>query len=364
MSTSLYKTVELINNSDHSLEYKTLLINYSQDLTSKNLPIIFDAFHLAVMIGIQPYRIINLIRDRDALYHTYKIRKKSGGYRWIMSPQNDLKNIQNWIKTNILEKVEIHESANGFTKDKSIITNANEHIGKEIVLNIDLYRFFDTITEKRVYGLFKMLGYTEKLSYDLARLMCVNAPKKYWKEIKKENKLNKKIIKLKSPVLPQGAPTSPIISNLLAKNLDISIFEYCNKSNLSYTRYADDMTISGDKKDLPNLKLIKGIIRKNGFTVNIKKIKYISNHKKQTVTGITVNNGLFVDKKILKEVNQELYYCIKFGYINHLKFKFQNSKIKSNYKDWLYGKICFIYSVENKTGEELFKKFNLIDWSI
>lgn len=364
MSTSLYKTIELINNSDHSLKYKDMITEYSQNLVSKNLPIIFDAFHLAHLVGIQPYRIINLIKDRNHLYNTYKIRKKCGGYRWIMSPISDLKNIQNWIKTNILEKVEVHESANGFAKERSIVSNAKKHIGKETILNLDLYRFFDTITEKRVYGLFKMLGYTEKLSFDLSRLLCVNPPKPYWKEIKKENKLNKKFIKLKPSILPQGAPTSPMVSNILAKNLDMSIFEYCEKSNLSYTRYADDITISGDKKDLPDLKLIKGIIRKNGFTINIKKIKYLSNHKKQVVTGITVNNGLFVDKKILREIEQELYYCIKFGYRNHLDFKYKNAKIKSNYKDWLYGKICFIYSVENKTGEELYKKFNLIDWSI
>ncbi|WP_132722409.1 reverse transcriptase family protein [Tenacibaculum sp. M341] len=364
MSTSLHKIVEQINQSNHGNDYKEKLIEYSQNLSSNNLPIIFDAYHLAYSIGIEPYRLINLIRDRDDLYNTYKVRKKSGGYRWIMSPMEELKIVQTWIKVNILDKVNIHESANGFIKDRSIVTNANKHVKKETILNIDLYRFFDTISEKRVYHLFKKLGYTEKLSYDFSRLLCVNTPKKYWKEIKRENRLRKKVIRMKPSVLPQGAPTSPIISNLLCLKLDQVLYKYCEKSNLDYTRYADDITISGNKKSMPKLKKIKSIIRQNGFTVNINKIRFTSKHKKQTVTGLTVNDGVYVDKRIIKEINQELYYCIKYGYKSHLEFKFKDSKIKSNYKDWLYGKICFVYSVEKEKGQQLLKKFNMIDWNI
>ncbi|XZF15088.1 reverse transcriptase family protein [Chitinophagaceae bacterium MMS25-I14] len=364
MSTSLYETVEQINNSDHSIDYKRLLIEYSQNLSSNNLPIIFDAHHLAYSIGIHPYRLINIIKDRDLLYNTYRVRKKSGGHRWIMSPIEELKTIQFWIKVNILDKIQIHSSANGFASEKSIVSNAKEHINKEVILNIDLYRFFDTITEKRVCSLFKKLGYTEKLSYDFARILCVNPPKNYWAEVKKENKLRKQFIKSKPPILPQGAPTSPTISNLLAFNLDNVLFKYCEKSSLSYTRYADDITISGNKRDLPALSIVKKVIRYNGFTINNKKTVYISKHKKQLVTGIIVNNGVYVDKKIINEISQELHYCLKFGYKSHLEYKFKGSKIKSNYKDWLYGKICFVNSVEKERGEKFFKKFNLIDWNI
>jgi len=364
MSTSLHEIVVQINNSNHSADYKKTLIEYSQNLSSNNLPIIFDAYHLAYCIGIQPYRIINIIRDRDLLYNTYRVRKKTGGHRWIMSPIDELKSIQKWIKINILDKVKTHDAANGFIKEKSIVTNAEKHINKETILNIDLYRFFDTITEKRVYSFFEKLGYTKKLSYDIARILCVNPPRNYWKEVKKENKLKKQFIKSKPSILPQGAPTSPAISNLLCINLDKILHKYCEKSHLTYSRYADDITISGDNKKMPELRKIKTIIRKNGFTVNINKIKYVSKHKKQTVTGLTVNNGLFVNKNIINEINQELYYCIKYGYKSHLEFKFKNSKVKSNYKDWLYGKICFVYSVEKDRGEKFFKQFNLIDWNI
>lgn len=364
MSIPLSEIISLINDSNHSDEYKKSLIEYSQNLSGNNFPVIFDLYHLAYSIGMQPSRIINMIRDRDFLYNTYKIRKKTSGYRWIMSPTNDLKVVQKWIKINILDKVKIHESAHGFVKDKSIVSNAHSHINKEMVLNIDLYRFFDTITEKRVCSLFKKLGYTDKLSYDLARLLCINPPKNYWKDLKIENSLKKRFIKSRPSILPQGAPSSPVISNIIAFNLDKSIYKYCDKSNLTYTRYADDISISGNKSDLPSLNVIKSIIRCNGFTINNKKVKFLSAHKKQEVTGIIVNNGTFVKKELIREINQELYFCLKFGYTSHLERKFSEKEVKANYKDWLFGKICFIYSVEKTKGEKFFNKFNQIDWSI
>jgi RNA-directed DNA polymerase len=365
MASPLSFTIDLISNSNHGQDYKDLLISYSQNLASKDLPIIFDLYHLAYSIGIPPYKLINVIRDRDHLYNTYKVRKKGGGYRWIMSPNKELKIIQNWILVNILNKIEIHDSSNAFVKGKSIVLNAKNHINKELILNIDLYRFFDTITEKRVYGLIKNLGYTEKLSYDIARLLCVNAPKSYWKEIRKENRLKKKLINTKPAILPQGAPTSPMVSNLISKRLDKAFTNYCSKCNIVYSRYADDLTFSGKREEMISLDVIKNIIRQQGFTINTKKTKYLSNHKKQTVTGITVNSGLHVDKKIVRQINQELFFCLKYGYRNHLDYKATKGEpIKSGYKDWLLGKICFIYSVEKKRGEKLFSIYNQIEWDI
>jgi RNA-directed DNA polymerase len=365
MASPLFHTINLINNSNHSQDYKDLIISYSLNLASKDLPIIFDLNHLAYCIGITPYKLIKVIRSRDHLYNSYKIRKKSGGKRWIMSPNKELKIIQNWILVNILNKVENHDSSNAFVKGKSIISNAKNHTNKELILNIDLYRFFDTITEKRVCGLIKNLGYTEKFSYDIARLLCVSPPKSYWKEIRKENRLKKKLINSKPAILPQGAPTSPMISNLISKRLDKAFFNYCSKCNIDYSRYADDLTFSGKREDMLSLDLIKKIIRQQGFTINAKKTKYLSCHKKQTVTGITVNNGIYVDKKLVNQINQELYYCLKYGYKNHLDYKSKKGEIiKTNYKDWLLGKICFINSVEKERGEKYFSMFNQINWDI
>jgi hypothetical protein len=365
MTSPLSYTIDLIDNCDHSKEYKAKITSYAQNLASKGLPIIFDAYHLAYLIGIPPHRIVNIIKDRDYLYNTYKIRKKSGGYRWIMSPTEELKGVQNWIKTNILDEVSIHDSANGFIKGRSIISNAEKHIGKELILNLDLYRYFDTITENRVYGILKKLGYTEKLSFDMARLLCRQPTNSYWRDVKKENRFKKKFIKSKPAIIPQGAPTSPVISNIIANKLDESFSKYALICNLEYTRYADDITFSGNRKDMLSLSVIKNIIRQQGFTINIKKTKYVDHYKKQTVTGLTVNNGVFVNKEIINLIKQELYYCLKYGYKNHLEFKRNKGfPIKTGYKDWLLGIISFIYSVEKGKGEKFYSMFNQIDWEI
>ena len=149
------------------------------------------------------------------------------------------------------------------------------------------------------------------------------------------------------------------LSNLISKRLYKVFFNYCSKRNIEYSRYADDLTFSGTRKEMISLTSIKKIIRQQGFIINIKKTKFLSNHKKQIVIGITVNNGIFVDKKIIKEVKQELYFCLKYGYKNHLEYKSKKGEvIKSNYKDWLLCKICFIYSVEKEKGEKYFNLFN------
>lgn len=365
MATPLSHIVELVNKSHFDDSYKHLLIEYSKTLEANGVPIIFDAFHLAYQIGIPPARLIYILRDRDNLYNTYKIRKKSGGYRWIMSPSDDLKNIQYWIKNFILDNISISKNANAFVKGKSIKDNAIKHIGQELILNIDLYRFFDTIKEKRVYGLFRNLGYTKKLSYDLARLITVHPPTSYWKDIKIENRLNKSFIISKPAILPQGAPTSPVMSNIIANRLD-KIFTKCSlEYNLNYSRYADDITFSGRRKNMISLSTVKKVIRQQGFTININKTRYIGNSKKQTVTGLTVNNGVSVDKKMIKFIKQELYYCLKFGYKNHLEYKRRNGHIiKTGYKDWLFGKICFIYSINKNKGKRFLSLFEQIDWEI
>lgn len=365
MNSPLFYIIEQIKDSQHGVEYKKQITEYSQSLASQDLPIIFDAYHLAYLMGVPPYRLINIIRDRIFLYHTYKIRKKTGGYRWIMSPSDDLKRVQYWIKVNILDKISIHDAASAFVKGKSIFTNAENHTGKAVILNIDLYRFFDSITEKRVYGVFKDLGYTEKLSYDLARLVTVHPPKGYWKDIKKENKFKKKHIKSRPSILPQGAPTSPVLSNIIAKKMDVVFSTYAGKINIGYSRYADDITFSGDENSMISLLTVKKIIRQQGFTINLKKTKYLRGSGKQVVTGLTVNNGIFVDKEIINNIKQELYYCLKFGYKNHLDYKQSNGlPNKSGYKEWLFGCICFIYSIDKNKGGKFFELYNQIDWEI
>lgn len=345
--------------------YSSVVTNYAVNLEGRGLPIIFTTEHLGLLLGSHPGEFREFVDTAHLKYSVFPIRKKNGSKRWIMAPNDDLKFIQQWIRHHILEKIEIHSAATGFVKGRGLLSNSSPHVDQELLLNIDLYRFFDSINSKRVYGLFKTLGYHTNLSYDFAKLLCATAPKIYWQDIKKEYKFKKKYIKQKLPILSQGSPASPVISNIICFMLDIRLTKLCESSGCSYTRYADDITISGNREKIPSLLTLKTIIRKEGFYINREKIKYIPNNKRQTVTGIVVNKKTKVSKQLVKHVRQHLYYCFKYGPQNHLQHLEKKAMtLKSNYKQWLLGKISFINSIESVEAKKLFEIFNSIDWEI
>jgi RNA-directed DNA polymerase len=366
MSFSLSEHIIKAEDEHRSIEFIDAITAYGIKLKKKGLPVIFSTLHFALLVGYAPERIWELIKGRESFYKTYKLRKKTGGYRWIMSPDEELKYVQGWIKTCILEKAFISDYATGFIKGRSIKQNADIHLNKEVILNIDLYRFFDSISERRVYGLFKSLGYHPNLAVDLAKLLCISPPKKYWKEVKKENRSNKKFVRRRPPILPQGSPASPLISNLIAYGLDKRLAGLCSKFNLSYSRYADDITISGAEADMVSLNTIKKIIRQEGLTINHKKIRRLRKNQQQAVTGIVTNDKIAVPKEFKKNVLTHLYYCNKRGPTAHQDYleKVKGKPKKKAYKDWLLGKISFIYGIEPEAGKKMYAMFNQINWEI
>tara|TARA_R110002051_G_C8736499_1_gene498531 strand:+ start:91 stop:657 length:567 start_codon:yes stop_codon:yes gene_type:complete len=169
-------------------------------------------------------------------------------------------------------------------------------------------------------------------------------------------------------VLPQGAPTSPTLANILASKMDHRFEKLSEKLGFKYSRYADDLTFSirGNQK-LPSLKMIKKIIDEEKFVINEKKIKYLKRGGKQYVTGLTTSNGINVSKKYRKEIGSHIYYCRRFGVKGHLK-RISGEKRKPQgvlpFHDWLYGHICFISSINRQAGDRLLEGFSKIDWFV
>lgn len=366
MTLPLNNIIQKAKLEGHSSEYISDISGYADNLISKKLPVIFSTTHLAKLIGIPPLQLAFIINNRPFNYKSYKLRKKHGGFRWINSPNKDLKYIQGWIKIHVLDIVESHEAACGFNKGSSIIKNATPHQKKDLILNIDLYRFFDSITEERVCGLFKWLGYLPNLAYDMAKLLCYQPSDKYFEEMEKEGVFSKTYLLNKRAILSQGSPASPVVSNILTYNLDIRLFNLAAKLTVNYSRYADDITFSGDRNTMVSLSTIKTIISEEGFYINKEKIKYLPKNRRQNVTGVVVNDGVRVNSAYKKKVFSELFFSEKFGIKNHLEFlKDKNQEeIKSNYKDHLLGKIYFIHSVEPDTGKKMLEQFDQIKWEI
>lgn len=270
-------------------------------LEVKGLPTFAEETELAQAMGITIPQLRSFCYHRSVAttthYKRFGIRKKSGGIRIISAPMPRLKAAQYWVLYNVLNKLNHHEAAHGFARERSILTNAKEHLNKEVVVNIDLKDFFPSIHFKRVKGLFHKLGYSEKIA-TIFSLLCTEPEVE---EVELDGKTY--FVAKGKRALPQGAPTSPAITNLLCYKLDCRLRGVAKAMGFSYTRYADDMTFSGDgeatKKVQQLLWRLHRIIREEGFTVHPKKIHVMRKGTRQEVTGIVVNQQPGINRETL-----------------------------------------------------------------
>lgn len=303
------------------------------------VPFIMNTYHLSNILGIKWKDLKNIINNSDKLYYNFSISKKSGGKRIISMPNKELLIVQKKIQEKILANVKIHDNAFGFVKNKSIIDNAKRHLNKEMILNMDLKDFFPSIHRGRVFYIFKNLCH-----YDNDTAYCLTKLTTYKNSI------------------PQGAPTSPVISNIVAFMLDVRLSKIANKFNINYTRYADDITFSGNKEIINKslLKIISDIIEECGFNINKKKTRFASYAGRQEVTGLIVNNDeISIPNDYIKKIRQELYYLKKYGLKGHReKVGFTNKY----YKDHMLGKILFVNQIDSKKGKKLLDEFDTLSW--
>lgn len=365
MTFPLSEYLEKAKELGHSTEFITDTEIYINRLVTKNLPVVFSLPHLCLLAQVSIANTNEICTSsRYEYYKRFKLMKKSGGFRVIQTPQNELKFLQNWILKNILENIPSHASCKGFDKRTSIKRNAEVHLKSECLLKIDLLRFFDSINEKRIYGLFKSLGYQKNLCVYLAKICTIEQSDTFYSAFKKnEEKLKNYLLDKNEGLLPQGSPTSPKLTNLVLRSLDKRLTALSTKNEIKYSRYADDLTFSGNKETLLRLKkVIYKIIFDENLFVNFGKTKLISRGNSYLVTGLSVQNSkVQVIRKKKKEIEHHLHHCLKNGVIAHLR----KSKINNrNFKDWLYGHICFIYSIEKDVGEGFFEKFNKIQWPL
>lgn len=330
------KLQKKMENKKLSKEYIRICTSYAKNLIDNNMPVIFDFHHLSLLLGLKPYELsLYLFSDESLFYNHIKIPKKSGGYRDIDVPSNKLKKIQKWILNNILLKIEVHEKCFGFCKGKSIYDNASKHVGNDCVLNLDLKDFFPSISQKDVFYIFYNRGYTKKVSYYLAKLLTRDGK------------------------LPQGSPASPMVSNIVAKNLDKRLNLLAISWRANYSRYADDITFSGSEKVIELIPIISKIVEEEHFIINEKKTRYSYYYQRQEVTGLIVNKKVNIPKSFIKELKKEIYFCKKYGVSSHLE-KIECNK--SFFKEYLYGKVYFINMINKKLGNSLLKQLNEIEW--
>ena len=278
------------------------------------LPNCSTALQLAELMGISLNELRFLCYTNEVSktthYQRFGIHKKTGGVRLISAPMPRLKRLQYWVLDNILQKVPLSDHAHGFVTNRSIVTNAQPHVGKKIVINMDLKNFFPTVAYPRIRGLFINQGYNDEVATLLA-LIC-SEPETQTVEMDGQ----RYFIHSKQRFLPQGAPTSPNISNIICYRLDKRLQGLAKKYGFTFTRYADDLTFSSQQSDkvMPLLNWVKAIVSEEGFTVHPDKTRIMHKGVRQEVTGIVVNDQLSVNRKHLKQFRALLFQIKKDGY--------------------------------------------------
>ena len=248
----------------------------------------FESF--AKEIGFNLQMLDNYITFADRFYNTFYIsKKKKTKKRQIASPSKELKAIQRWILSNYFNDIPISNRANGFVKRRGIKRNAQFHLKKSYILTIDIKDFFPSISQEKVYNAIKKHIDNNELCLKLAKL-CTYKKK-----------------------LPQGAPTSPILSNIVFKDIDDKIERFCNARLVVYSRYADDLTFSCDTKSalVEVYAFVNKQLYENSFTINKSKTRYLSGKGKLCITGLNLNSGkLTVGKKMKRNLRSNLYNII------------------------------------------------------
>lgn len=322
--------------------------------------------------------ISNISLLDDNFYETFHIQKKNGGSRVIHAPKKGLKEFQNALNIILKAIYKPHESANGFVIGKSIVDNARPHINQNYVYNLDLKDFFPNVDKSRIWGRlltspFNLNSSNErrKIANMISVMCCVS--------IKIEQKISKQQAQyINKYVLPQGAPTSPILSNIICEKLDIRLSGVAKRFGLNYSRYADDITFSSKHNTFETKKGIfeniysKGtmfdlevrrIITDQNFFINEKKVRLQKQGYRQEVTGLIVNKKINVNRNYINLIRKWIYLWETYGYdksfdifIKQYKFgKLILKKDKISMANVIEGKLLYLKMVKGEKDSNYIK---------
>jgi retron-type reverse transcriptase len=323
--TTIQDWFNYIEKEIKGLKTQAAFKEYVSVLFKNNVPIIFENKHLAANLGVKPAILAKIIAAPESFYYNFQIPKRKGGVRKISAPYPLLLEIQRWINNYILSKTDLGNYSFAYRQNKSIVDHAKIHLGEDDLLKVDLKNFFPTIKLERIIAVFQHYGYTNKIAYSLARLCSNNS------------------------CLPQGAATSPTLSNIIAKRLDLRLGKLSEKYLLKYSRYADDLAFSGKSISVKYVGILEKIINSEGFEIRKDKTQLIRGpFKRKILTGISISGGkLSLPKDTKRELRKEIYYLTKNGIIEHSKHL---NKFDPIYTERLLGRLHFWKMIEGESS--------------
>ncbi|MGA0532226.1 reverse transcriptase family protein [Hansschlegelia sp. KR7-227] len=292
---------------------------FIENLTSRNLPVLFDVSHLAHGLGYHEYTLYSITNDPSKFYRKFLVAKKNGGKRKIVEPLPTLKDIQRKLLRHIFQRIPTSRAARAYKYGFGVKGNAQLHRAQKYIVRLDFSDFFGSIRRAEVRNVIFELGYTARLASFISRLVTFDGS------------------------LPQGAPTSPAISNIVMREFDRVALDYCKDRNLRYSRYADDIVISGETLHfVETVRYFRSLARRHGRVLNEDKTIIMPPGRRKVVTGLVVNEFVNVPRSYKRLIRQEMYYIRRFGLDAHL---LNRKEARRNYLNHLLGKVNYVQFV-------------------
>lgn len=268
------------------------------------------------------YAIANDIRNH---YRKFQIRKNNGKMRTIYEPSGILKHIQKRILSEVLQDMKVSPYATAYTRGKSLLDNAGPHVGRKMILKLDIKNFFENIWFLDIYNSCFPIELFPKSVGMLFTYLCTY-----------------------DDHLVQGAPTSAYISNLVMRDFDYAVGNWCHQQGIEYTRYSDDMTFSGDFDPVIVIRKVRRELYGLDMELNDSKTRVIYRSHRQCVTGVVVNEKPQVSREYRKEIRKQIHYIEKYGLSEHLK---RTGKAEKGYMESLKGCISYVLQINPDDAE-------------
>ena len=334
----------------------------NHDPIIEGLPVINTTGDLAYWLGVTPARLdwladLKRFDQKTAShlqhYHYHLIEKRDGSKRLIESPKSLLKSVQRKINREILSQVPVHDAACGFRLGQSCRSHALRHTAKDYLFLFDLSHFFHSIHRGQVNWVFKQQGYTDSVARYLTAL-CTH--RSYVTHPALAGLDSQQRLLLRNRHLPQGAPSSPALSNIVMRSLDRRLHGLAQSLGLDYSRYADDVAMSGNQhRDWQFLEpLVGSICLEQGFSINYRKTRIVRSHQRQKVTGIVVNQKINIDRREFDRLKAILTNCVRHGVAS------QNHAGHGDFRAHLWGSIQYVKSLNEVRGRKLEEIFHRI----
>jgi RNA-directed DNA polymerase len=334
------------------------------------VPALATAKELANWLGIAVDDVTALADLRGISTRARDPRRRHYRYRWVPKPGREsrlleapkprLRSVQRYILDGILAPIPAHPAAHGFRAGRSVRSFAVPHVGQDVVIRVDLQAFFTSIFAARVAAIFRTAGYPPGVAYTLAGLCTHRTPVDVLHGRSSERNFGDAAARLRAPHLPQGAPTSGALANLAAYRLDVRVDGLARSLNARYTRYADDLVLSGGRPLLSAattiVARIGAIAADEGFALNYRKTRVMTAAGRQRITGLIVNDKLGVPRREVERLRAILHNCVKTSPSD------QNREGLADFRAHLLGRISWVTSIDSAKGTRLRAVFDRIRW--